>query len=309
MRFPRSLLLFALASLLVVVTHQEAEPEIAADGVHAQDGAWPLLQRVGAAFLADRVMAEAAAVTFYAMLALFPAMASLISIYGLVGDPSRLAFEVQGLSGVLPGGGIDIITGEMKSLTASGHSALGLGLVVSLAISLWSANAGVKALIDALNVVYHEKETRSYVRLTLISFCFTLGIIALLIVATVAVVVVPVVLNFVGFGSSTAVLVNVLRWPVMVGVVAFTLEVIYRFGANRKDATWRWMSWGSAVAGLLWLITSLAFSYYVANFGSYNRTYGSLGAAMGFMTWIWLSSMVVLAGAELNAKLDQRRLH
>jgi membrane protein len=267
---------------------------------------WPALKRAGAGFLEDRVMAEAAGVAFFAMLAVFPAMASLISIYGLVADPARLAFEVQGLSGVLPQGGIDIITGEMKSLASSGHSALGLGLVLSLAVSLWSANAGVKALFDALNTVYHEKEKRTFVRLTLISFCFTLGIIALLMAATVAVVVVPVVLNFVGFGSLTAMLIDVLRWPVMLAAVAFALEVIYRFGPSRPHATWHWMSWGSALAALVWLLTSLAFSYYVANFGSYNRTYGSLGAAMGFMTWIWLSSMVVLMGAELNSELEGR---
>jgi len=253
----------------------------------------------------DRVMAEAAGVTFYAMLALFPAIASMISIYGLAANPSSLVAQVQGLAGVLPGGGIDIITDEIKSIASAGSKALGLGLVTGLAISLWSANAGVKAMFDALNVVYHEREKRGYFRLTGISFCFTFGIIALLIAATVTVVVVPIVLNFVGFGGATAFLVTVLRWPVMVVAVAFALEVMYLYGPSRPQARWRWMTWGSALAALLWLVTSLGFSYYVANFGSYNKTYGSLGAAVGFMTWIWLSAMVVLMGAELNAELEQ----
>ncbi len=263
------------------------------------------MKRAAAGFMQDRVMAEAAGVTFYAMLALFPAIASMISIYGLVADPSRLVSQVQSLAGVLPQGGIDLITGEIKSIASAGSKALGLGLVTGLAISLWSANAGVKALFDALNVVYHEREKRGYFRLTAISFCFTFGILAFLIAATVAVVVVPLVLNFVGFGNVTALLVAALRWPVMVVVVALALEVMYRFGPSRPHARWRWMSWGSALAALLWLLTSLGFSYYVANFGSYNKTYGSLGAAVGFMTWMWLSAMVVLMGAELNAELER----
>jgi membrane protein len=251
-------------------------------------------------------MAEAAGVTFYAMLALFPAIASLISIYGLVADPHRLVDQVQSLQGVLPGGGIDIIKAEVVAVASSGQKALGLGLVVGLAISLWSANAGVKALFDALNVVYHEREKRSYVRLTLISFCFTLAIIALLIAATVVVVVVPVVLNFVGFGSATAILLSLARWPVMLVAVALALAAIYRFGPSRPAARWQWISWGSALGSVMWVATSLLFSYYVANFGSYNKTYGSLGAAVGFMTWIWLSSMVVLMGAELNSELERQ---
>jgi membrane protein len=304
MRLRRKLLWYGLAALLVASSRDQAAPQ-GPPAPPRDQGLWPAMKRAAASFFEDRVMAEAAGVTFYAMLALFPAIASMISIYGLVANPSSLVAQVQDLAGVLPGGGIDIITGEIKSIASAGSKALGVGLVTGLAISLWSANAGVKAMFDALNIVYHEREKRGYVRLTGISFCFTFGIIALLIAATVAVVVVPIVLNLVGFGSVTAFLVAALRWPVMVLAIAFALEVMYRYGPSRPNARWRWMTWGSALASLLWLVTSLGFSYYVANFGSYNRTYGSLGAAVGFMTWIWLSAMVVLMGAELNAELEQ----
>jgi membrane protein len=304
-RLRSKLLWYGLAALLVVTSRDPASSPAAAPDPPREPGLWPAMKRAAAGFMQDRVMAEAAGVTFYAMLALFPAIASMISIYGLVADPSRLVSQVQSLAGVLPQGGIDLITGEIKSIASAGSKALGLGLVTGLAISLWSANAGVKALFDALNVVYHEREKRGYFRLTAISFCFTFGILAFLIAATVAVVVVPLVLNFVGFGNVTALLVAALRWPVMVVVVALALEVMYRFGPSRPHARWRWMSWGSALAALLWLLTSLGFSYYVANFGSYNKTYGSLGAAVGFMTWMWLSAMVVLMGAELNAELER----
>jgi membrane protein len=304
-RLRSKLLWYGLAALLVVTWRDPASSPAVAPDPPREPGLWPAMKRAAAGFMQDRVMAEAAGVTFYAMLALFPAIASMISIYGLVADPSRLVSQVQSLAGVLPQGGIDLITGEIKSIASAGSKALGLGLVTGLAISLWSANAGVKALFDALNVVYHEREKRGYFRLTAISFCFTFGILAFLIAATVAVVVVPLVLNFVGFGNVTALLVAALRWPVMVVVVALALEVMYRFGPSRPHARWRWMSWGSALAALLWLLTSLGFSYYVANFGSYNKTYGSLGAAVGFMTWMWLSAMVVLMGAELNAELER----
>jgi membrane protein len=238
------------------------------------------------------------------MLALFPALASMISLYGLVADPSKLYEQLQGLGGVVPAGGIDIISAQVKALTSSGAQALGFGFVVGLATSLWSANAGVKAFFDAMNVVCHERERRSFLRLTMISFCFTLGMIALVVLSMISVVVIPVVLAYVGFGSSGAVLLSVARWPVMLVAVALTLSLLYRFGPSRRDVHWRWVSWGSAAASVGWILVSLAFSYYVANFGSYNKTYGSLGAAMGFMTWIWVSVMVVLLGAELNAELE-----
>jgi len=269
-------------------------------------GWWQVAKRAAAGFSDDRIMSEAASVTFYAMLALFPAMASLISLYGLVADPSKISMQLQGLGGLVPGGGVEIITDQIKSLTSNGQKALGLGFAIGLATSLWSANAGVKSFFDALNVVYHEREQRSFVRLTLISFSFTMALIALVLLAMVAVVVIPIVLNFVGLGSFTAGLVNVARWPVMLVAVALTLSVMYRYGPSRQHVRWQWVSWGSAFASVGWIVLSLAFSYYVANFGSYNKTYGSLGAAMGFMTWIWVSAMVVLMGAELNAELERQ---
>jgi len=265
---------------------------------------WPIIKRAASGFLDDRIMAEAAAVTFYAMLALFPALASLISIYGLIHDPSQLSDQLQALDSILPGGGRDIIKAQVLALTASGHQALGLGLVVGLATSLWSANAGVKAFFDALNVVYRRRETRDYLRLTLISFTFTLGIIALLLLALVAVVVIPIALDFVGLGTETKALINVARWPAMLVLIVAMLAPVYRYGPNRPGTQMRWVTWGSAFAAVSWIAVSLAFSFYVANFGRYNKTYGSLGAAVGFMTWIWISVMVVLMGAELNAEIE-----
>jgi membrane protein len=263
-------------------------------------------KRVVAGFMADRVMTEAAGVTFYVLLALFPAIASFISIYGLFNNPSTLTAQIDNLNGIVPSGGIDIIRDQVTALTSKGHQALGFAAVLGLAISLWSTNSGIKSLFGALNVVYHEQEKRGFISLTLISLAFTMGAIGFIIVALLAIVAVPIVMNFIGFGSATAILLAILRWPALLIVVSLGLSLVYRYGPSRTRARWQWISWGGTGAALGWLVVSLIFSFYVANFGSYNKTYGSLGAVVGFMTWIWISSMVVLMGAELNAELEQQ---
>jgi membrane protein len=269
-------------------------------------GWWNVVKRMGAGFLQDRIMAEAASVTFYALLALFPAIAAFISIYGLFTDPSQVSNELNSLGGVVPGGGLQLIQSQITALTAKGHGTLGFAAIIGLAVSLWSANSGVKSLIGALNVVYHEHEKRSFVKLTIISLAFTMGTIVFMIIALFAVVAVPILLNFFGLGFATADLIALLRWPALLVVVAIALSIIYRFGPSRNWARWHWVSWGGAAAAVLWILVSLIFSFYVANFGNYDRTYGSLGAVIGFMTWIWISTMVVLMGAELNAELEQQ---
>jgi membrane protein len=269
-------------------------------------GWWLAIKQAANGFNEDRLMTEAAGVTFYTLLALFPAIASLISLYGLFADPATLADQLQWADGVIPGGGIDIIKQQVTSLTSNGHQALGFGVIIGLLVSLWSANSGIKSLFDALNIVYHERETRSYVWRTVISFCFTMGALVFLIVALISVVVVPIVFNYIGLGSALPAILAVLRWPVLLVVLTLFLGLVYRFGPSRNDVPWQWVTWGGAFASITWVIVSLGFSYYVSNFGSYNKTYGSLGAAIGFMTWMWISSMVVLLGGELNAELERQ---
>ncbi len=269
-----------------------------------KQGWWSVLKRTAAGFNDDRLMTEAAGVTFYSLLALFPALATMVSLFGLVADPTAVNDQLQQLNGLVPSGGLALITDEVKSLTANGRQALGLGVLIGVLTSLWTANQGMKALFDALNVVYHEKEKRGYVRRTLVSLCFTLGGIVFVLVTMAAVIVVPIVLNFLGFGSWTANVVAAARWPGLMVLMALLLAFVYRYGPSRERAKWQWVSWGSAFSSITWLLASLAFSYYVANFGSYNKTYGSLGAAIGFMTWIWISAIIVLLGGELNSELE-----
>ncbi len=213
--------------------------------------------------------------------------------------------QLQGLQGVLPGGALQIIGEQLQRITSQESAKLGFGMIFGLGVALWSANAGMKTLFDAMNIVYEEEEKRGFIKLTLITLGFTLGTIVALIVALTGVVVLPIVLEFLHLGSLETVLL-VLRWPILLVLVALGLSIIYRVGPSRSAARWRWIAPGSLFAAALWVVFSLLFSWYAQNFGSYDETYGSLGAAIGFMTWIWISTIVVLIGAELNAEMEHQ---
>ena len=258
----------------------------------------------------DRVLAISAGVTFYALLAIFPAIAAMVSIYGLFADLKTVNADLSSLASLLPGGAIDVIGDQIKRVVANSHGALGFAALAGIAISVWSANAGVKAMFDALNIVLKEEEKRGFIRLNLTSLAFTFGGVSFVLLAVGFVVGVPVVLKFIGPNGQLDWLIDIGRWPLLWTVLAFGIALLYRFGPSRNDIAWRWISWGSALAALVWLIASMAFSWYAANFGSYNKTYGSLGAVIGFMTWIWLSAIIVLIGEELNETLDDvQHLH
>ena len=265
-----------------------------------------VLKRVIGEIGNDHVLLVAAGVTFYAILALFPALAALVSVYGLFADPASIADHVAALEGVLPGGAVTLIGDQLESLASGSDAGHGLTFVIGLLASLWSANGGMKSIFEALNIAYEERETRGFVRKTLTSLAFTLGGLLFVIVAIGGVVAIPALIESLALGSLVETLLNWLRWPVMLAVIIGFIAVLYRYGPSRAPARWRWITWGSVSAGVFWLVLSVLFSWYVANFGSYNATYGSLGAAIGFMTWIWLSTVVIIAGAELNSELEHQ---
>ncbi len=265
-----------------------------------------ILLRTWRAFEEDRILLVAAGVTFYAMLALVPALAAFLSLYGLFSDASRVAGQIDDLSGLLPGGALEILRDQATRIASQGGGTLSLAFFTTLAVSLWSANAGVKAIFDALNVAYDEREKRGFVALNAQSLLLTLGAIAFLILALAGLAVVPLLLATVGLGPLTGALITWGRWPLLLVAILGALAVLYRFGPSRDAPQWRWVTYGSAAAALGWLGFSVLFSWYVASFGSYNATYGSLGAIIGFMTWMWLSVTIVLAGAELNAEIEHQ---
>jgi membrane protein len=254
----------------------------------------------------DRILIIAAGVTFYALLALFPGVAGLIALYGLYADPGTISQHLDYLSGVLPEGGLQIIREQIERLTAQPARRLGIATFIGLGVSLWSANGGMKGMFDALNVVYHEKERRSFIRLNAVSLALTLGLIVFVLLALAAVTIVPLTLSYLGLSREMELLVRLGRWPVLLVVVGLMIAIIYRYGPSRDKPQWRWITPGSAFASISWLCGSALFSWYTANFGSYNATYGSLGAVIGFMIWLWLSNILILLGAKINAEIEHQ---
>jgi len=265
-----------------------------------------ILWRTWAEFSADRITLIAAGATFYLLLALFPALAAFVSMYGFVADPVTIADHIAFLGGVLPSGGIELIRTQLTALATQNEAALSFAFIFGLLFALWSANNGIKTLFEALNVAYDETEKRSFFRLNLITLGFTLGAIVIAILFIVSVGVVPAVLAFVGLGTVAETLISLARWPVLFGAAALGISILYRYGPSRERAKWRWVTWGSALATAVWLIASVLFSWYLTNFADYNATYGSLGAVIGFMMWTWISVVILLLGAELNAEIEHQ---
>ncbi len=265
-----------------------------------------ILWRVFWAIPEDRVLSTAGGVAFFTLLSVFPAIATMVSLYGLFADAASIRGHLALLHGVVPDGVLALLGDELSRVAMQRGQRLGLAFVIGLAIALWSANSGVAALFDALNVVYKEREKRSLTRFYATTFLFTIGGVLFLLTCLAVVVVLPVALGLLGAATQTERILGILRWPVLLLAVILALALLYRFGPSRRVAQWRWVSWGSVAAAALWIGASMLFSWYVASFDSYNRIYGSLGTVIGFITWIWLSAVVVLIGAELNAETEHQ---
>jgi len=255
----------------------------------------------------DRVLLVAAGVTFYALLALFPATAAIVSLYGLFADAGTVGDHLRLVSGFLPAGALEVIGDQVKRIASQGQTRLGITFFGTLVLAVWGANAGTKAIFDALNIIYKEREKRGFIGLTLQSLAFTLGAVAFVLLALAGIIVVPVLLTVLGVpDSSGTTLLAMLRWPFLYLCILFALACLYRYGPSRTKPQWRWVTWGSAIAGGIWIMGSLLLSWYVANFANYNATYGSLGAVIGFMVWIWLSTIIVLLGGVINAEMEHQ---
>jgi membrane protein len=265
-----------------------------------------ILWRSYAQISEDRLLAVAAGVVFYGLLAIFPAVAALVSLYGLFASPAAIGNHLSIVAGILPQGAFDILQEQIGRLTTGAQTKLSLGFVFGLAVALWSANAGIKAIMDALNVVYEEKEKRSFVRLNLISLVFKLAAIGSAFLALGAVVILPLTLDFFGLQNMSDLIFRLARWPVLFVAVILGLAVLYRYGPSRRQARWQWISIGSVIAAVAWLIASTLLSWYLASFADYNKTYGSLGAAIGMMMWMWVSAIVILLGAQLNSEIEHQ---
>ena len=221
-----------------------------------KDILWRIYQNISD----DRVVLVAAGIAFYSILALFPAIAALVALYGLFADPGTIASNLDQVADILPGGAIEVIRDELNRVAAQGRSTLGFAFIIGLAVSLWSANAALKSLFDALNLVYNEDEKRGLIKLNLISLAFTTATILFVLLALAAIVVVPIIINFFGLTDAANLIMRIARWPLLLIIVAVGLAVVYRYGPSRAKARWRWITWGSAFAAVAWLALSILFS-------------------------------------------------
>lgn len=267
-----------------------------------RDIAWRVCAGIGN----DRLLAVAAGVVFYGLLALFPAITALVSSYALFADAATIGKHLSFAASLMPAGAFGIVEEQITRIAQAGGGQLSSAFIIGLLLAIWSANAGMKAMIDALNVIYGEIEKRSVLKLNLLSLTMTLGALAFLLLAIGAVVVLPLVFAWLGIESWGQWAIAFLRWPAIMIVIALALAVLYRYGPSRREAKWRWLSVGAIVATLLWVTGSALFSWYLSNFADYNATYGSLGAGIGLMMWLWLTSIAVLIGAELNAEIEHQ---
>jgi membrane protein len=265
-----------------------------------------ILLRTYREMLEDRLFLIAAGVAFYSLVALFPAIAAGVSSYALFANAGTIAKHVSTVADLVPTGALDIVTNEITRIAAKSEGKLTLGFFIGLAIALWSANAGMKSIFDALNIIYDEQEKRGLVWLNVESLLFTIGGIAAIGLALALVVVFPLLLAATGLTSFDQPLIGYLRWPLMFVLIILGLAILYRYGPSRRPPKWRWTSVGSVFAALAWLVVSSLFSWYLGNFANYNATYGALGAVVGLMMWMWLSITVVLIGAELNSEIEHQ---
>ncbi len=265
-----------------------------------------VLRRVGGQIGKDNLSLVAAGASFYGMLALFPALASLVSIYGLISSPEQAQQQMQMLENVLPQQAGQLIGQQMQRIASGSGTALSLGLVFGFVLTLWSSSAGVKSLMTAMNIVYGQPEKRSFIEFNRMALLLTFALLVFVVIALLAIGFVPAAVAGFDLNGAVGRLVNWLRWPLLAAASVGILSVLYRYSPCRARPEWRWVAWGALVATAVWLAGSAGFSWYVANFGNYNATYGSVAAVAVLMLWFWLSAFIVLLGGELNAEMEHQ---
>ncbi len=264
----------------------------------------PLGKRLVSQIRADNVPTVAAAMAYYGFLALFPALIALVSFYGLVADPADVQRQVDQLSAVLPGEAAgELVREQLDDIVSSSSGGLGIGLALSLAGVLWSVSSGMAALIKAVNLTYDEVEDRSFLQLRGLAMTLTVVLLVGLAGAVYVIAGLPRWLERTGLSETVAAAIQAARWPLVAVGALVGLAIFYRYAPNRRPVQWRWVSWGAVTATLLWIVASAGLNLYVSRFGTYNETYGAIGGVIVMLLWIYVTSLSVLVGAELDAEL------
>jgi membrane protein len=248
----------------------------------------------------------AGGVAYYLLLALFPALAALVSIYGLVANPTDVAKHVHSLSSMLPSSTVALIGVELHQLVSASSRSLGLGAAIGIVIALWSGLHGMTGLMSALNIAYSQPERRGFIRFYTTALLLTTVVTVGGLIALALIVALPIVMHGAGLRGPKRLIGVTVEWPLLIVFAMGMVALIYRYGPDRDTPKWKWASPGVITATVLWVIGSSLFSYYVYHFSSYNKTYGTLGALLVLLTWLWLSAFVVLFGAEINCEAERQ---
>ena len=254
----------------------------------------------------DHVSIVSAGIAFYFFLAIFPAIAAALSIYGLVMEPAEVAQQMSQLANVLPEQAHQMISNILEKQSEKSASSLGWSLVLSILISLWSANKGAKAVFEGVNIIYDETDERGFFKLNAVTLLFTIGGIIIGFIAIAMVVAFPALIDKIGLPSTLETIIQLLRWPILALIVMFALAAVYKVAPCRNSPEFKWTSWGAIIATVFWLAGSLLFSLYVNNFGSFDEAYGSFAAVIILMLWFFLTGFIILLGAEINSEMEHQ---
>lgn len=263
------------------------------------------LMRVKEEVKHDRISMVSAAMAYYALFAFIPALTSVVLIYAWVSNPNEIAGHIAQAKQILPADIMNTVNEQLQALASKGSS-LGFGAIFSLLLSAWSASKGTSAVIDALNIIYEEEDKRGFIKRTALAIGLALLGAVLAILAMGVIVLIPAITNFFNFGDTLEILGTIASWVLLLGIFSFYLSITYRVGPDRQNAKWKWVSAGAIIAAVLFAVVSALFSWYAKEFGNFNKTYGSMAAIIVLMTWFYLSSFVILLGAEINAELEHQ---
>lgn len=265
-----------------------------------------ILWRVKDEMTRDHVSIIAAGIAFFGLLAIVPAIVATLSLWGLLFDPQQMSQQISSISHLLPAEASDIIQQQVQQASQDATTGLGLAAIGGLLFTIYSASKGTKALVEGLNIIYDEEETRGIVKKTLVILALTLGGILMTLVALGTIIAIPMIVGLLGLDNIVGTLINLARWPLLFVIVSIGIAILYRYAPDRDEPRWQWTSVGSTLAVFLWVLGSIGFSIYVRNFSSYNETYGSLGAVIILLMWFWLSAFIMLMGAELNSEMERQ---
>ena len=271
---------------------------------------WQIAKRVYVMIGFHNLSLLAAGVAFFAFLAFVPLIASTVLLYGLVGDPQTVAQSIDLLQNIAPPEVLTILSEQLLAIVTSSKTAQGFGLLIAILVAIYGAMRAATAMMAALNIIYEEHETRSFVHSTAVAAAITIGMVIIAMIGTTAISVFAYVTNFLApyLGNATTLLAQLVTWLVAGALVSITFAIFFRFAPDRRGAKWRWLSLGSILSTVLWLVITVGFGFYAANLTSYNATYGSLAAVVIFLMWLFLSAYAVLIGAEVNSEIERQTL-